>query len=846
MDEPQRIKHQISGQEKNMYNTINTNIKSCAVQPNITYEQEYQSNIYENARVFRHTKKQRWNRKSATILCGKNHNLNNSERAINETILIRIQRGQSYDTESTVAGEMNRDIRSRGMDDKSHYDSVLSDEQIALRSRKELKTLTEHESKKRAPDPDTEGFFDQTYVPEAPASKACTTHQMTAGTSIMLGVEKPYSFIAHINQKTWLVEYKHRRQMMNLDNFTVLVNGIILGISENPVHDYLDLLNDKIEQRINNTHSVVFDMDSREISVLTESGRLGTLVIVLDENNHMKLTEDDLNAKTHDQFVALVNSNKLTWITTAEMASVRITFDLSKSGQFYIPNLWAVSISNSMYIALIGKSDGIRRSTTANQKKKVICLPKNGWERNPTKNQTIFLSGSKPTFIPNISRKQTEGAITTLLALGYGVAAGDVEEDASEINKQFCELGIGQCNRSSTFKIVLSKLESFINPNINGVGVANQNSDYELLNNDGWLNEGSYVQPNGILAVTINSVSNNTKRHIWPESQIGLVTSVIFAVRTDQSRVLTIVVDCTLEMVTGDKIWVGNVCKSIVTQKYPIEMPMTEDGMTVSVNHSPLGVFKRFNLVPSYTMTHQGKAVAKAEKTNTSIKFLVDLSDKPNDDYVERIIGEMSFYGHKTLINPRTNVVIRKKVPVGFITIARLNHIPSKKEHTRSEGNLDTPINPKTQQIVAGKSSGGGFRFGHLERQALYGLNDASTLNEVLRKNSDGREYPNCATCGSSLPIKFEEVQRYEKFLPYCKLCGPYGKVGVFPTAHTANITTEYMNIFGIHPRKIKEVPIPKVWVGWSLKHTLIKGVKKIIFFCFVCFNYPINVFKYL
>jgi DNA-directed RNA polymerase subunit beta len=168
----------------------------------------------------------------------------------------------------------------------------------------------------------------------------------------------------------------------------------------------------------------------------------------------------------------------------------------------------------------------------------------------------------------------------------------------------------------------------------------------------------------------------------------------------------------------------------VISKIVPIaDMPFLEDGTSVDIILSPLGVVSRMNL-GQILETHLGLAANALGYMAATPVF---------DGVPEKIIREelrkadFPEDGKIAVYDGRTGEAYDHKPTVGYIYMLKLNHMVEDKIHQRSIG----PYSLITQQPLGGKAQSGGQRFGEMEVWALEAYGAAHTLQEVLTIKSD-------------------------------------------------------------------------------------------------------------
>lgn len=180
----------------------------------------------------------------------------------------------------------------------------------------------------------------------------------------------------------------------------------------------------------------------------------------------------------------------------------------------------------------------------------------------------------------------------------------------------------------------------------------------------------------------------------------------------------------------GDKMAGRHGNKGVISRIVPQEdMPFLEDGTSIDIILSPLGVPSRMN-IGQILETHLGWAAQKIGYYVAS-PALDGVSEKIIQQELER--AGLPPNGKVTLYDGRSGEPFCEKVTVGIIYVMKLNHLVEDKIHQRSIG----PYSLVTQQPLGGKAQFGGQRFGEMEVWALEAYGAAHTLQEMLTIKSD-------------------------------------------------------------------------------------------------------------
>ena len=204
----------------------------------------------------------------------------------------------------------------------------------------------------------------------------------------------------------------------------------------------------------------------------------------------------------------------------------------------------------------------------------------------------------------------------------------------------------------------------------------------------------------------------------------------------------------------GDKLSGRHGNKGVISKILPIEdMPYMEDGTSLDIMLSPLGVPSRMNL-GQILETHLGWAADQGwneykgqTKASSGAKpgtlISTPVFDGADEDEIHEILRNVNpnrdgnlmvdENGKATLYDGRTGESFDSKITVGYTYILKLIHLVDEKIHARSTG----PYSMITQQPLGGKAQFGGQRFGEMEVWALEAYGASYALQELLTIKSD-------------------------------------------------------------------------------------------------------------
>jgi DNA-directed RNA polymerase subunit beta len=180
----------------------------------------------------------------------------------------------------------------------------------------------------------------------------------------------------------------------------------------------------------------------------------------------------------------------------------------------------------------------------------------------------------------------------------------------------------------------------------------------------------------------------------------------------------------------GDKLAGRHGNKGVISIVLPEEdMPYMEDGTSIEMILTPLGIPSRMNLGQILEM-HLGLAAHTLGYQAIVPSFAGATADEIATELQK---AGFSGTGKVTLFDGRTGEKFDQPVAVGYMYMLKLHHMIDDKMHARSIG----PYSLITQQPLGGKAQSGGQRFGEMEVWALEGYGASHILREMLTIKSD-------------------------------------------------------------------------------------------------------------
>ena len=246
----------------------------------------------------------------------------------------------------------------------------------------------------------------------------------------------------------------------------------------------------------------------------------------------------------------------------------------------------------------------------------------------------------------------------------------------------------------------------------------------------------------------------------------------------------------------GDKITSTHSQKGVISYISPVEdMPFScTTGRPLSLIMSPFGFPSRMTMGKLFELL-LGKAVC----LECDIQAGIDAQDfnQPKEELMEYYKGILRKHGYnpdctERFIDGKTGEMIEAHITTGFVTYYKLNHQVVSKSHARSDTG---PTNLATRQPIAGRSGGGGNRFGSMETNATISHGAAEIIKACTLTKSDGFDMYYCKKCG--FPCQGNKTIGHY----FCKVCQTSDHVGKVNLSFTSKYLTQNLEATGISVR---------------------------------------------
>jgi len=547
-------------------------------------------------------------------------------------------------------------------------------------------------------------------------------------------------FIIEINDIT-LINSKNL-----YDKVKIFINGVWIGVSENPEELYINLKEKKHKGIINIYTSVVFNYKLQEIRVCTDGGRLSRPLLRVKERNILitksiieKLKNREINwdhllisnQNIKEAILEYIDPEEQSWIVVATKPKdlINIENKLIKYTHCEIHPSTIFGLLASC-IPFPEHNQSPRNTYQCAQGKQAIGIYATNYENRMDKTAYILNYPMRPlvdTRIMDLLHLNkipagTQAIVAIMTHTGYN------QEDSLLINK-------GSLDRGFALATIYHTEKDEDKQKINGDEEIRCKPDssktkgmkmgnYNKINSKGIMNENTLVENRDIIIskiVPIKENKNDPLKTIKYEDQSRVYKTTGEEIYVDKNYIdrngdgynfAKVRLRTVRKPVIGDKFSSRMGQKGTVGNIIPeCDMPFTSSGVRPDIIINPHAIPSRMT-IGQLKETVLGKLLVELGLFGDGTSF--------GDFDVKDICKELlkcgfEAHGNELLYNGLTGEQHECSVFMGPVFYQRLKHMVNDKVHSRSIG----PMVNLTRQPAEGRSRDGGLRFGEMERDCV-------------------------------------------------------------------------------------------------------------------------------
>ena len=383
--------------------------------------------------------------------------------------------------------------------------------------------------------------------------------------------------------------------------------------------------------------------------------------------------------------------------------------------------------------------------------------------------------------------------------------SGYNQEDSVIMNQSAIDRGLFHSVFYRTYKDEEKKSQSFgtqvqeqftLPDQTNTVGMKGNN--YSHLNEDGFPEENTKVNQNDIIVGKITPIKSkhSDKEYFRCAStalrpnESGYIDKVMISRNGEGYRFVKIRVRSNRRPTIGDKHSSRHGQKGTVGIVYNHQdMPFTKNGLVPDIIMNPHAVPSRMT-IGQIVECITGKASSSMNLFGDATSF----SNKKIDTLGDTLetIGYHR-HGEEVLYNGRSGKQLKVNIYIGPTYYQRLKHMVDDKMHSRATG----PNVILTRQPAEGRSRDGGLRFGEMERDCILAHGTAQFLKETLQDRSDNYRMFTCKQCGLVAAVNPDEN------IYYCKNCDNTSQFSELRVAYAMKLFIQELESMCVAPRLI-------------------------------------------
>lgn len=381
------------------------------------------------------------------------------------------------------------------------------------------------------------------------------------------------------------------------------------------------------------------------------------------------------------------------------------------------------------------------------------------------------------------------------------------QEDSIMLNRSSVQRGLfastyyrtikEQCNKN----LSTGEEEIFCNPN--EVLKSNKKQVYEKLNEDGTVEENTFISAGEVvigkcMPVKSNeSISYKDTSVFLKENEFGFVdmncsSNKYFTNTSSEGYVFSkIKLRNYREPTIGDKLSSKHGQKGSIGMVYDqFDMPFTSSGLVPDIIINPHAIPSRMTIA-QLIETIMGKCCLVKGCYGNATPFT-----NLNIGTISRALEDCGLdpYGNEIMYNSRTGEMMKTKIFVGPTYYQRLKHMVTDKIHSRSSNG---PIVLLTRQPAEGRARQGGLRLGEMEVECNWAHGCMGFLKERFMECSDNYRMFVCKKCQNVANVN------PDKDIFQCQMCDnksnfvevrmPYASKLMFQEIQSIGISTKFI-----------------------------------------------------
>ena len=628
-----------------------------------------------------------------------------------------------------------------------------------------------------------------------------------------VGIVKAMSMLTSISQHTPSAVVMNVLQKINLINWItdietqysgtmILVNGVIVAYTSNPLEVYNRLKKAKYSFEIHPHTAVAWNILQTSISIESDGGRI---VRPLFRVQNGKIMEPPKNNKDWNEWIKTC----IEYIDPLESETIRVAMTPSEVNLNHThceihPTLILGHMASS--IPFSDHNQSPRNCYQSAMGKQAMGIFARNYSKRLDKNGYILCSPMRPlveTRMMNVLKTQDMPS-GDMIMVAIGIYGGYNQEDSVILNRGSVNRGLFRTLYYTIYKdeehrnVASGKEEKFAKPrreNTRGF----KTSSYHAVSENGVPSLNAEINENDVVIGKVTSIKGDPNGYQYRDSSTTHKNSEkcrVDGVWQDKNSdgypfVKARVVSERIPEI-GDKFSSRHgqkgTCGILLNEE---DMPYTASGIRPDLIMNPHAVPSRMTIA-QLMETMFGKICCEKGTLGDGTPYSHLKVGNLREQLLE--LG-MHPYGNELLYNGQTGEMMEAEIFMGPTFYQRLKHMVLDKKHSRARG----PIVSLTRQPCEGRSRDGGLRVGEMERDCMLSHGLAIFTKERLMDVSDPFTTGFCKSCGTLAVVNANEN------IYHCGSCGITTQFELKTIPYAVKLWTQELEAMHIVPRMVFE-----------------------------------------
>jgi DNA-directed RNA polymerase II subunit RPB2 len=599
--------------------------------------------------------------------------------------------------------------------------------------------------------------------------------------------------LCEIPEITWLSD------IWTTGNVVILVNGAVIGYTDDPLAVQAKLKNAKYSGSLHPHTSIAWNIMENQILIETDAGRLVRPVFRVKDGKILDFPKSD----NWDDWVKTC----IEYIDANESEVVQIAMFPTEIGKHHThceihPHMILGHMASM--IPLSNHNQSPRNAYQSAMAKQSMSMYVSNFTKRLDKNAYLLCSPERPiveTQIMDILKMhEMPSGCNAIVAIAC--YSGYNQEDSVILNRGSLNRGFMRGLYYTLYKdeehrnVASGREERFSRPKQETTR-GYKNSSYSAIQESGIPMKNAIVQENDVLIGKIVNVKSDPHGYLYRDlstthknSEPARIDGIWKDKNSDGYPFVKVRVVSERVPQIGDKFASRSgqkgTCGMILDE---CDMPFTASGLRPDIIMNPHAIPSRMTIA-QLLETMYGRIGTRLGTLGDGTPYTHLGLPELREHMVK--LG-LHPYGNEIMYNGMTGEMMEVEIFIGTTHYQRLKHMVIDKAHSRSKG----PIVSLTRQPCEGRSRDGGLRVGEMERDVFIAHGISSFAKERLMDVSDPFTTGTCNKCGS-LAVMNEKDKMFE-----CRNCGSKTQLEYKTIPYAVKLWLQELEAMHISPRLV-------------------------------------------